>query len=83
VSENGGSHESTIILSLTKEPWQLNITGECENLNVALAMLEEAKRVFEMKWKVGAAVAETEAAKQNVAEFQRVQSLLGRNQRKQ
>jgi hypothetical protein len=84
VSENGDSvPQNTIILTLTKEPWQLDISGSTENLNVGLAMLEEAKRVLEMKWRVGAASAEVQEAKQGQQELQRVRTILDRNQRRQ
>jgi hypothetical protein len=82
VSENGAAPgTSTIILTLTKEPWSLTISGECENIDLALAILEQAKRSFDLQWRVAAAATQMEAQKKNAEEIGRVRSILDHSRR--
>jgi hypothetical protein len=84
VSDNGNEPRvQRLVLSLTTDPWQLTIEGETENLNVAMAMIEEARRVFDMKWRMGAAQ-EAKAEQDKAAqELGRVHSILKRGAMKQ
>jgi 16S rRNA G1207 methylase RsmC len=45
-----------IVLTFTASPWHLDIKGEVENYDVALAMLEQAKRHFEQQLRLQAAM---------------------------
>lgn len=72
-----------LTLSLVRDPWQLTVQGEVENLNVALAMIEEAKRTIETEWRLGAAIAAQENHKKSAAELSRVRSIIDRSAMRQ
>jgi hypothetical protein len=76
--ENEANKPQTIILTFVREPWQLTIDGETENLNVAMAMLDEAKRVMETKWRIAAALEAQEENKRRLEGESRLKSVLGR-----
>ena len=75
----GEYKDDTIVLTLKREPWELTVGGECESIPVAMAMLQEALRSFEMQWRLGYAQEQQTIAKKNAEDMARVQNLLNRN----
>jgi hypothetical protein len=81
MSENGEPKVDKIILTFTREPWQLRIDGEVENDNIAISMLNEAIRVFDLRWKVGSAKEMQKEEKQLAIDTHRVQEILSRTRK--
>lgn len=73
---NGEPRKDTIILTLTREPWQMEISGEVENMNLMMAMLQEATRTVEMQWRIEAAKEHQKMQQEATLENARVQSIL-------
>lgn len=75
----GEYKDDTVVLTLQREPWALTISGEVESIPVAMAMLNEALRSFEMQWRLGYAQEQQAIAKKNSEDMARVHNLLNRN----
>jgi hypothetical protein len=52
-SGNGADRDTThvdrLVLTLQRYPWRLEVGGHCENDDVAVAMLQQALRVYEVR----------------------------------
>lgn len=75
----GEYRDDTVVLTLKREPWALSVGGEVESIPVAMAMLTEALRVFEMQWRLGYAQEQQAVAKKNAEDMARVHNLLNRH----
>lgn len=74
MSEEAKSYR--IILTFTPEPWHLEIGGEVENLDMAMAVCQQALRSFEMQWRIAAGMQAQQEAKKAVEEHSRVAGIL-------
>jgi hypothetical protein len=74
--------EDTLVLKLQRNPWQLTIDGRVENLNLVMAMLDEAKREIETQWRIARGMSAQQQARAQQEDAARVQGILdhvGRN----
>lgn len=74
----GEYKDDTVVLKLQREPWALTIEGEVESVPIAMAMLTEALRVFEMQWRLEFAQEKQALAKKNADDMARVHNLLNK-----
>lgn len=80
MSENGEAKKDELIIRLvTRDPWQIVVDGQVENLNLALAMLAEATRSMEMEWRLGAAREHQAKMLEQAAGKQDISNLLSMN----
>ena len=75
----GEYKDDTVVLILKREPWQLTIEGEVESVPLALNMLSEAMRTFEMQWRLEYAQEKQALAKKNAEDMARVHNLLNKS----
>jgi len=73
----------TITLTLQRSPWGLVIEGEVENLDLAMAMLQQAMRKVDMDLRIAAGLAAQQQHKVSAEELSRVKNILGRTPLKQ
>lgn len=59
--------EDVLILKLTRKPWRVDVGGSITEIDLALAMLEQAKRFFETQAHIVAMTQQMKAAQD--AEF--------------
>ena len=77
MAENGdGPKVDTVVLTLQRDPWQLTIGGQVENINLALAIVTEAQRTLETEWRIGAAISAQEQHKSRKHEEERIRNIL-------
>lgn len=77
--DNGKPKSDTLTINLVRDPWQLTIGGEVENLNVAMAMLQEAFRTVETEWRLAAAIAAQEKHNEAKQNNRKIQSIIDRS----
>lgn len=72
--DNGGAPAAAgkIELTLTVAPWHLDIKATVENLDMGLAMLDQARRYFEAQLRLQAAA----QLQQQIVEQQRVAAIV-------
>ena len=76
--ENTAPKEWTIILRFTTDPWGMVIEGDIANGDMALAMLDQARRKVENDMRLQLAIEGQAAFKKRMAEEERVANILGR-----
>jgi hypothetical protein len=68
-----------LVLDFCPEPWSLSVSGEVENLDMALSILQGALRDTETKYRIAAGIAAQQELKQHVDENARVrEQILGK-----
>ena len=67
-----------LTITFTRDPWQIKIDGDIENLNVGLAMIEEAKRTLETQYRIAEGLKAQQAHSQQIKDNARVASLIDR-----
>lgn len=68
-----------ISLTFRTDPWELTIDGNVANGDMALAMLDQARRKVEQDMRIAAGIQATMEMKKKVEDETRVARLLGRN----
>ena len=79
MSENGDrSDKWQIVLTFTTDPWEMTIEGNVENGDMALAMLDQARRKVETDMRIAAGMEAQMAVRKKLEEEARVQGILSR-----
>ena len=77
MSENGDRPDKwQIVLTFSTDPWGLTIEGNVENGDMALAMLDQARRKVETDMRIAAGMEAQMAVRKKLEEEARVQGIL-------
>ena len=83
MSENGEAKEAQldadqIVITRDRKTGKVQIDGNVADLDLLLDMLGRATRYYDVRYRINAALIAQEEVKQQQAEYQRVQRLLGK-----
>ena len=71
-----GTPRDVLVLQLTRDPWRLEIGGTLQDIDLAIAVVEQAKRYFETQAHLAAMMQQAKMAE----DAELAQSIIGRKQ---
>ena len=83
MSENGEAKQAQLdvdqlVINRDRKTGHVQITGNVPDIDLVLDMLGRATRYYDVRYRITAALVAQEEAKQQRAEYERVQRLLGK-----